>query len=262
LCCKISELEKNFKQHFNDLRIKVNKNYFISYSLFNILFSISIKKKEDKKNNEEEPEVSVPPVIAGDITKAILTGGLYPQTMLQQTIRRIRATQNSTEDRNVFHIRVAILKAYLNRFNRIYQKPEKEITMSLDTENKNIGYLLGRLFSALERIQEDANPGLNTTIKDRFYGAASATPVTVFPQLLKLAQHHLSKMENVGCRINGERLLGEIFQGISDIPAHLSMEDQARFAIGYYHQRPFSFPNKIKNESENTNEQETQEQLI
>lgn len=242
----VSEFAKNIKQHFDDLEIIRSPKDQGHYSLFWILSAIS---QENKTSN-------IPPVIAGNIVESILTGRCYPQTMLQQTLRRIRATHD------ISRIRAAVLKAYLNRFNRTYQKPEKEITMSLDTENKNIGYLLGRLFSALERIQKDANPGLNATIKDRFYGAASATPVTVFPQLLKLAQHHLSKMENVGYRINGERLLGEIFQGISDIPAHLSMEDQARFAIGYYHQRPFSFPNKIKNESENTNEQETQEQLI
>ncbi len=242
----VSEFAKNIKQHFDDLEIVRPPKDQGHYSLFWILSAIS---QENKTSN-------VPSVIAGNIVKSILTGECYPQTMLQQTLRRIRATQD------VSRIRAAVLKAHLNRFNRIYQKPEKEITMSLDTENKNIGYLLGRLFSALEKIQEDANPGLNATIKDRFYGAASATPVTVFPQLLKLAQHHLSKMDNAGYRINRERLLGEIFQGIFDMPAHLSMEDQARFAIGYYHQRQFFFTKKVKNESENTNEQETQGQLI
>ncbi|NCB44424.1 MAG: type I-C CRISPR-associated protein Cas8c/Csd1, partial [Clostridia bacterium] len=236
----VSEFAKNIKQHFDDLEIIRPPKDQGHYSLFWILSAIS---QENKTSN-------IPPVIAGNIVESILTGRCYPQTMLQQTLRRIRATHD------ISRIRAAVLKAYLNRFNRTYQKPEKEITMSLDTENKNIGYLLGRLFSALERIQEDANPGLNATIKDRFYGAASATPVTVFPQLLKLAQHHLSKMENVGYRINRERLLGEIFQGISDIPAHLSMEDQARFAIGYYHQQQNFFTKKVKNESEKTNEQE------
>lgn len=236
----VSEFAKNIKQHFDDLEIIRPPKDQGHYSLFWILSAIS---QENKTSN-------IPPVIAGNIVESILTGRCYPQTMLQQTLRRIRATHD------ISRIRAAVLKAYLNRFNRTYQKPEKEITMSLDTENKNIGYLLGRLFSALERIQEDANPGLNATIKDRFYGAASATPVTVFPQLLKLAQHHLSKMENVGYKINRERLLGEIFQGISDIPAHLSMEDQARFAIGYYHQQQNFFTKKVKNESEKTNEQE------
>jgi CRISPR-associated protein Csd1 len=237
LCDTISKFETNFKQHFNDIQIQGDPYEPVNYSLGDILLSLSPKKKKDNEEKKES-EVNAPPVIAGDITKAILTGGLYPQTMLQQTLRRIRASHD------VSRIRAAVLKAYLNRFNRTYQKPEKEITMSLDTENKNIGYLLGRLFSALEKIQEDANPGLNATIKDRFYGAASATPVTVFPQLLKLTQHHLSKIrkQNSEEDQNKEKertwLLTEIIDGIpaSGFPAHLSMEDQARFAIGYYHQ--------------------------
>lgn len=244
----VSEFVKNIKQHFDDLEIIRSSEDQGHYSLFWILSAIS----------QENETSNVPSVIAGNIVESILTGGCYPQTMLQQTLRRIRATQD------VSRIRAAVLKAYLNRFNRIYQKTEKEITMSLDKENKNIGYLLGRLFSTLERIQKDANPELklNTTIKDRFYGAASATPVTVFSQLLRSAPHHLSKMENVGHKIKKERLLGEIFQGISDIPAHLSMQDQARFAIGYYHQRQDFFTKKEKNESLKADEQKTQEQLI
>lgn len=250
----VFEFDKNIKQHFDDLQIKGAPYEPVNYSLGDILLSLTPKKKknkEDKNDNEEEKErkVDAPPVIAGDIAKAIFTGGLYPQTMLQQTLRRIRATQD------VSRIHAAILKAYFNRFNRIYQKSEKEITMSLDTENKNIGYLLGRLFSTLERIQEDANPApeknqedanprLNATIKDRFYGAASATPVTVFPQLLRSAQHHLSKIRKQDSKKDQDvekertRLLTEIFDGIpsSGFPAHLSMQDQARFSIGYYHQ--------------------------
>lgn len=110
--------------------------------------------------------------------------------------------------------------------------------MALDPTNNNPGYRLGRLFAVLEKIQEEASPGLNTTIRDRFYGAASSTPVTVFPQLLKLKNHHLSKLENARRRFNFERMLAGVFEGIgNEMPAHLSMEDQARFAIGYYHQR-------------------------
>lgn len=109
--------------------------------------------------------------------------------------------------------------------------------MSLDENNTNAGYRLGRLFAVLEKIQEEANPGINATIRDRYYGAASATPVTVFSTLLKLKNHHLSKLENRGRAVNLEKLIGSIMDGVSDFPAQLPLVDQGRFAIGYYHQR-------------------------
>ena len=109
--------------------------------------------------------------------------------------------------------------------------------MSLDESNTNVGYRLGRLFAVLEKIQEEANPGINATIRDRYYGAASSTPVIVFSILLKLKNHHLSKLEKPGRVVNMEKRIGEIMENLSDFPARLSLEDQGRFAIGYYHQR-------------------------
>ena len=111
--------------------------------------------------------------------------------------------------------------------------------MSLDRTNLNVGYRLGRLFAALEKIQEEANPGINATIRDRFYGAASGTPSTVFGNLMRLKNHHLAKLENTGRRIYFEKLLAEILDGIdacTAFPAHLNLDDQGRFAVGYYHQ--------------------------
>ena len=109
--------------------------------------------------------------------------------------------------------------------------------MGLDRTNGNIGYRLGRMFAVLEKIQEEANPGINATIRDRFYGAASSSPVAVFSQLLKLKNHHLSKLSNPGRRVNFENELGEIFDGVDTFPPHLVLDDQAYFAVGYYHQR-------------------------
>lgn len=117
--------------------------------------------------------------------------------------------------------------------------------MSLDKDNTNIGYRLGRLFAALEKIQADAQGNTNATIRDRFYGAASGTPATVFGTLMRLKNHHLAKLPD-GLRIAREKLLGEIVGGIQDFPHHLKLEDQGRFAIGYYHQMQDFYTKKEK----------------
>ena len=118
--------------------------------------------------------------------------------------------------------------------------------MSLDKENVNIGYRLGRLFAVLERIQETANPGINATIKDRFYASASSTPTSVFGNLMRLANHHLSKLrkEKPGYAVNLEKLTQEVIAEINRFPAHLALDDQGQFAIGYYHQRQDFFTKK------------------
>lgn len=113
----------------------------------------------------------------------------------------------------------------------------------LDLDNTSPAYRLGRLFAALERIQEAAagGPGqLNATIRDRYYGAASSTPVAVFTTLLRLKNAHLKKL-TTGQSVNFEKLLTEILGTVTDFPAHLSLPDQGRFALGYYHQRQAFF---------------------
>lgn len=172
---------------------------------------------------------NAPPNLGGEIMHAILQGQPYPETLFQNAIRRIRM------ECDVGYPRAAILKACLNRKS----KPnEKEITVSLDKDNTNSGYRLGRLFAVLERVQEEASPGLNATIRDRYYAAFSATPASVFATLMRMKNHHLAKLDNPGRRANLEKLIGEIVGGLPPAPpAHLSLSDQGRFAIGYYHQR-------------------------
>jgi CRISPR-associated protein Csd1 len=221
---------KNFadkiKKHFDDMEIVRGSKDSEYLTLNQMLRATVLDYKMD----------NVPPNLAGAAVESILDGTPYPVTLLHQCIRRIRA------ERKVTRNRAAILKAYLNRSNYYFNPNGKEeITVSLDRTNTSAGYRLGRLFSVLEKIQEEASPGINTTIRDRFYGAASSSPVTVFPQLLKLKNHHLAKLTNQGRKVNFEKELGEIFDGLQDFPSHLSMEDQARFAIGYYHQRQSFF---------------------
>ena len=230
---KIADFAKNIAKHFEDLEIVRSKNDEKEYfSLFNLLSNVSFEFKVD----------NVPPNLAGKVIESILDGTNYPETLQQQCIRRIRAEQH------VNRIRAAILKAYLNRKETIYNTNEKLITMSLDLENKNQGYLCGRLFAVLEKIQEDAQPGINSTIKDRYYGAASSTPVTVFGRLLNLSNHHLAKLGG-GSKTHYEKMIQEIMTGVSSngLPTHLSLDDQSRFAIGYYHERQDLFTKKDKN---------------
>ena len=230
---KIADFAKNIAKHFEDLEIVRSKNDEKEYfSLFNLLSNVSFEFKVD----------NVPPNLAGKVIESILDGTNYPETLQQQCIRRIRAEQH------VNRIRAAILKAYLNRKETIYNTNEKLITMSLDLENKNQGYLCGRLFALLEKIQEDAQPGINSTIKDRYYGAASSTPVTVFGRLLNLSNHHLAKLGG-GSKTHYEKMIQEIMTGVSSngLPTHLSLDDQSRFAIGYYHERQDLFTKKDKN---------------
>jgi CRISPR-associated protein Csd1 len=218
----VAEMAGRIKQHFDDLEIERSPRDPPYLSLFRLLVSVATQGKAD----------NIPPNLGGELMRSILAGLPYPQTLLTAAVRRIRA------EREVTHARAALIKACVNRATR-YSDPaiEEELTMSLDDANTNVGYRLGRLFAVLEKIQEEANPGINATIRDRYYGAASSTPVTVFSTLLKLKNHHLSKLENRGRAVNLEKRVGEIMEGLSDFPAQLPIADQGRFAIGYYHQR-------------------------
>jgi len=120
----------------------------------------------------------------------------------------------------------------------------------LDLANPHAAYRLGRLFATLERAQELASPGINATIRDRYYGAASSTPVAVFTTLLRLEKAHLKKLPEGQARwIEG--LIGEILEPIQDFPKHLTLPDQGRFALGYYQQRQFFFTKKPAGDNSN-----------
>jgi len=177
----------------------------------------------------------VPPLLAGEFMRAILSGGPYPRSLLANTIMRFRA------DGDISGLRVALCKGVLARERRRdIRTSEEEIPVSLDKQSTQPGYLLGRLFAVLENVQRAALGGqVNATIRDRFYGAASATPASIFPVLLRNTQNHLGKLrkERMGQAVNLEKDIREIVGGLPDqFPRSLKIEDQGRFAIGYYHQ--------------------------
>ncbi|MFH1496616.1 MAG: type I-C CRISPR-associated protein Cas8c/Csd1 [Verrucomicrobiota bacterium] len=180
----------------------------------------------------------IPPLLAGAVMHAILNGTPYPQILYNAALNRIRA------DHTINYLRAALIKAVLTRLpNANYQ-----LTMSLDTDRTDTAYLLGRLFAALEKTQEDALPGINATIRERFYSSASATPGAVFPRILRTYQHHLAKLDG-GHKTNRERLVQAIHAPLTGYPAHLGLEGQGLFAIGYYHQRQDFFTKKEKSEA-------------
>lgn len=228
----VKQFSERIVQHFNDIAID-HAPYDPPYpSLFRLLASTALQGKAE----------NIPPNLGGETMRAILSGLPYPETLLSSALRRTRAEQE------VSYPRAALIKACINR-KTCWGNPslEEELHVSLDPANTNVGYRLGRLFAALEKVQEEASPGLNATIRDRFYGAASSTPVTVFSNLLKLSKHHLAKIENRGRAVNLEKLIGEIvdaLNGNEGFTAHLSIYDQGRFAIGYYHQKQAFYAKK------------------
>jgi CRISPR-associated protein Csd1 len=228
----VSEIVLRIGQHFNDMRIKENFNNDTQFpGMWQVLKETAVQGKTD----------NISPQLAGALIISILTGYRYPSRILTAILGRIKA------DQKINYLRASMIKAYLARNIRFNTGKESEvIKMSLNADERNIGYRLGRLFAVLEKAQKDAVPGANSTIKDRYYGSASSTPASVFPQLLRLTQHHIRKSE-YGANI--EKHIENIVIDIQKFPSHLIIEDQGMFALGYYHQKQ-EFYKKIKKEEE------------
>jgi CRISPR-associated protein Csd1 len=182
---------------------------------------------------------AISPLLGGQLMQAILHRTRYPMTLYQGVLNRLRANDP------VDYLKATILKATLIRnFNQ-------SIDMSLNHERTDPAYLLGRLFAALEKTQEDALGKVNAGLRERFYSSASATPGIVFPRILRTYQHHLAKLEG-GRKTNREKLVQEIHAPLDGYPSHLNLEEQGLFAIGYYHQRQDFFTKKEKPTEEAT----------
>jgi CRISPR-associated protein Csd1 len=240
----LAELAPRILQHFADL--KVVRRYDsdpATPSLFRLLSSVALLGKLD----------NVPPRLAGEWMRAILEGQPYPATLLNSAVIRCKAEQEVTT------LRAAVLKAWLNRNHRGVHlelpADHQHFKEELDMQQTDPPYLIGRLFAVLERIQQQAQPGINATIRDRYYGAASTTPVLVFTTLLRLKNAHLKKLSEAQTTYF-ERLIGETMLALTDFPRQLTLPQQARFALGYYHQRQ-AFYTRKEEPTHNTPAQET-----
>lgn len=215
------EFAQNFQAHYDRIRVTIPQyEKDIDFPLWKLLKESVNQKSRDK---------TVSPHIAADTLYAILTGGRYPSTLYQQTQLRIRA------EHDINRGKAAIIKGYLirNETNPIYKEV---LTVDLNEQTTYLPYVLGRLFSVLEDLQQKANPGINTTIKDKYFSSACTTPAVVFPTLLKLAEKHLRKLET-GSKIYYSKQMNALLGMIaSNYPEHLSISDQGVFQLGYYHQ--------------------------
>lgn len=192
-----------------------------------------LKETVNRNTTDKAPS----PVLAGAVARAIFTGTAYPAALLEATMLRIRAERNITPGR------AAILKAYyLKNTNDLC--PKEVLTVGLNENSTNIPYTLGRLFAVYEELQEKANPGINATIKDKFFNSASATPAVIFPILDDLAQKHLRKL-TVGQKIYFDCQIGALKSVLGETnPTRLSLPERGSFNLGYYHQKEYRYTKK------------------
>ena len=223
----------NLYQHYERLdiaRAPYEKKYLVPYRLL----------VETENPNAKQPAATS--LLGGALLRSILGNQRYPEALFEQTILRVRATQDNEErrTRKVTRGRAAIIKAYLiKNCNR----SEEEVTVGLNEERSDAPYVLGRLFSVLESIQEAASPGLNSTIKNKYYDSASATPSVIFPIVIGLCDKHLTKLsrDSKGLAVHYEKMRGELLGKLDAFPKRLSLEEQGDFILGYYHQNQKRF---------------------
>ncbi|MDO4470678.1 MAG: type I-C CRISPR-associated protein Cas8c/Csd1 [Bacillota bacterium] len=221
------EILNNISEHYKRMEVikpKWEENEFLGVQ--EMLFETVNKKSTDKKPISNMATMTF---------RAILSGDRYPARLYSDTLIRIRAEQ---DEKKLSWKRMSIVKTYLIHN---YKWEEGENYMGLNEESNEIAYVLGRLFSVLESIQADANPGIQATIRDRYFNSACGTPATVFPILIKLKNSHMKKIgrEKEGTKKYYEKLFADIMWKINEqegFPKRLSLEEQGKFALGYYHQ--------------------------
>lgn len=221
-------LARNLERHYQRLEIiRPSFDKFPTLPIWRLV--LETVRKASPGGRAPEPH----PRLAGDLLLAVLNDTLYPATLLNGVELRIRA------ERSVSRGQAAILKAYYTKYLEQFQpdSPMKEaLIVELNEQTNYLPYLLGRLFAVLEGLQQSANPGINTTIKDRYFNSASATPAIVFPQLINLAQKHLNKLDG-GLAVYYDKQITELSSRITQtLPTRMSLAEQSAFQLGYYHE--------------------------
>lgn len=215
----------------NQQRMEMVKPGFEKFNyipLWRILGETVNKKSRDKKCK---------PHLAGDVLNSIINDYNYPSTLYYGILGRISAEQN------INWVKASVLKAYL--LKNYDSKYKEKITVDYNENSNNKAYLLGVLFSNLEEIQNTANPGIKSTIRDRYFTAASSTPSRVFPILIDLAQNHIKKIPNVGAKVNCQKMLTETMSKLGDkFPNRLKLDEKGMFQLGYYQRTQERFTGK------------------
>lgn len=193
----------------------------------------------------QSSDKSPQPLLAGETMRSIIGGGLYPALLYNAIMLRVK----TDVDIRVNYERASIIKAYLKRKARINKNTnlEEVLTVSLNENSTNTPYLLGRLFAILEKTQRDAG---NETIRARYFTSACTTPGSVFPILLRLAQHHIAKAE---FGFVNDKKIEAVLNQVEKFPSNLTLEEQGLFSLGYYHQR-VSLWQKVDNNNKNNND--------
>ncbi|WP_320130553.1 type I-C CRISPR-associated protein Cas8c/Csd1 [uncultured Sphaerochaeta sp.] len=241
----VSELSDRIHEYFVDMEMDKPSYCPEFYSIWRLLVNVAIQGKSE----------NIPSNIVSDFIRSIMTGEAYPQSLLQMTLRRIR----SDAEYRVTPARASLLKIIINRRIRIYpEQGEKELSMALDINQPSIGYQLGRLFALLSKINEEANSGINSSFVGRYYEIACSTPISLFGTQIRLMWHQLAKIDSKERRVQLEWQVSEIIDHLDGFPAHLNLDEQGKFAIGYYHQWQTFFKKK---EAEVSNQKEVEDEF-
>ncbi|KNY27429.1 type I-C CRISPR-associated protein Cas8c/Csd1 [Pseudobacteroides cellulosolvens] len=235
------EILEKIATHYRDLSIVGIERYGTFISPWRILKEVATLGKSE----------NIPPLLGGQLIDSVLTGRIYPYSLYTLALSRVKGAKRDERDEPANPISVGIIKAFLLRCFRIQSQKEKEemIKVGLNESLTNSAYRLGRLFSLLEKAQKDAiGKGINAGISDKYFGSASATPATVFPILLRLYRHHKSKLQKEGKGGYIDMRIQDVMNGLDSFPAHLNLEEQGMFVLGYYHQNQANYTKVEKEE--------------